>query len=66
MCFGARVAVMYVTASEDDAIHMTALSHLGGGQSEWLQQVSQWAGLRALPMRAHWRTVVFFRKIRIL
>ena len=29
MCFGARVAVMDVTASEDDAITMAVLSHLG-------------------------------------
>ena len=67
--FGARVAVMDITVSEDDAIPMAVLSHLGGGQSErseWLPQVSQCAGLRALPMRAHWRTVTFFWKIRIL
>ena len=31
MCFSALVAVMDVTASEDDEIPMTALSHLGGG-----------------------------------
>ena len=69
MCFGTLVAVMDVTASEVDTIPITALSHLGGGQSEcseWLQQVSRWAGLRALPMRVHKRTVAFFGKIRIL
>ena len=31
MCFGALVAMMDVTASEDDAIPMTALSYMGGG-----------------------------------
>ena len=30
MCFSALVAVMDVTASEDDTIPMTALLHLGG------------------------------------
>ena len=47
MCFGAWVAVMDVTASEDDVIPMGALSHLGGGQSErseWLPQVSAVGG----------------------
>ena len=29
-------------------------------------QVSQWAGLGSLPMRAHWRTVTFFGKDRNL
>ena len=41
----------------------------GGGQlvrSEWLQKVSQWAGLGALPMRAHWCTITFFGKDRNL
>ena len=59
---------MDVTASEVDAIPTTALSHLGGGQSEraeWLPQVLQWAGFMALPMGAYWRTVAFFGKIRI-
>ena len=35
--------------------HITVLSHLGGGllgRSVWLQQVSQWVGLRAPPMGA--------------
>ena len=69
MCFGTLAAVMDVTATEDTGIPVAALSHLGGGQSEcseWLQQVSQWARPRALPMRAHWRTVEFFRKDRTL
>ena len=41
----------------------------GGGQSErseWLPKVSQWAGIGALPMRAHWRTIMFFGKDRKL
>ena len=69
MCFGTLVAVMDVTAAEDHVIPMAALSHLGGGQSErseWLQQVLQWAGLGALPMRAHWHTVSFLGKVRNL
>ena len=70
MCFSTLVAVMDVTAAEDNVIPMAALSHLGGGgqsePSEWLQQVSQWSGLSALPMRAHWRTVAFFGKVRNL
>ena len=69
MCFGTLVAVMDVTAVEDNMIPMAALSHLGGGQSErseWLQQVLQWAGLGALPMRAHWLTVTLFGKDRNL
>ena len=48
---------------------MAVLSHLGGGLLGcvvWLPQVSQWAGLRIPPMRARWRTVVSFGKIRIL
>ena len=60
---------MDVTTAEDNVIPMAALLHLGGGQSEhseWLQQVLQWAGLGALPMRAHWRTVAFFGKDRNL
>ena len=69
MRFGTLVAVMDVTAAEESMTPMTTLSHLGGGQSEcseWLPKVSQWAGLGALPMRAHWRTVVFFGKDRKL
>ena len=67
-CFGALVAGMSVTASAEDVIQMTVLPHLGGGflgRSVRLPQVSQWAGLRTPPMRAHWHTVVFFRRIRI-
>ena len=69
-CFGELVAGMSVTASAWDMIHMTVLSHLGGGvlvlgRSVCLPQVSQWAGLRAPPTRARWRTVVFFGRIRI-
>ena len=67
-CFGELVAGIGVTASAGDVIHMTALSHLGGGFvqcSVWLLQVSQWAGLRVLPMRARWRSVVFFGRIGI-
>ena len=65
MRFGTLVAVMDVTAAEDSVIPMTTLTHLGGGQSErseWLPQVLQWAGLEALLMRAHGRTIMFFRK----
>ena len=67
MCFGTLVAVMDVTAAEDNVIPMAALSHLGGSQSErseWLQQVLQWAGLGVLPMSVHWRTVTFFGQDR--
>ena len=67
-CFGELVAGMSGTASAGDVIRMTVLSHLGGGflgRSVWLSQVSQWAGLWAPPMRARWRTVVFFGRIRI-
>ena len=66
MRFGTLVDVMDVTAAEDSLIPMTALSHLGGGQSDWLPQVSQWAGIGALPIRVHWRTVTFFGKDRNL
>ena len=69
MRFGTLMDVMDVTAAEDSPIPVTALSHLGGGQSEhseWLPQVSQWAGLGALPIRAHWCTVTFFVKDRNL
>ena len=62
--FGTLVAMMDVTAAENNMIPMTTLSHLGGGgqleRSGWLPKVSQWAWLRALPMRAHQCTVMFF------
>ena len=62
------MAGMSVTASAGDVIHMIVLSHLRGGflgRSVWLSQVSQWAELRAPPMKARWRTVIFFGRIRI-
>ena len=67
-CFGELVAGIGIMASAGDVIHITALSHLGGGfvrHSVWLSQVLQWAGLRAPPMRARWCTVVCFGRIRI-
>ena len=60
LCFGARVAGM--------GFHMTVLSHLGGGllrRSVRLQQVSQWARLRAPLMGVRGRAGIFFRRIRI-
>ena len=69
VCFGTLVAMMDVTAAESSMIPMTMLSHLKGGQSEcseWLPKVSQRAGLKALPMRAHRRPVVFFGNDRNL
>ena len=58
-CFGALVVGMSVAASAGDVIHMTVQF------LKALPQVSQWAMLRPPPMRACWRTVVFFVKIRI-
>ena len=61
--FVTLMAMMDVPAAEGFVIPITTLSHLKDDQSErteWLPKVSQWAGLRALPMRAHRRTGVFF------
>ena len=66
--FGARVAGRGVAASAGALIHVTVLSYLEGGllgRSGWLQQVSQWAGLRARPIGMRGHTVVCFWRIGI-
>ena len=50
-CFRELVSGIGVTALAGDVIHMTALSHLGGGfvgRSVWLPHVSQWRGFGTL------------------
>ena len=68
-CLGAGVAGMGVIISVGAVIQVMGLSCLEGGpwrRSDWLQLVSQGAGLWSPPMRVRGRTVVCFGRFGIL
>ena len=61
VCSGTLAGMMGVGVAHDNAISLTALSRMGGGQSQcsdWLLIALQWAELDAPPISVLAHTVV--------